>query len=179
MPLVILPHGLGEAAGIIRNFTTSGLPDQAGFIIVAPQGSGPVTRWMWDLGDSEYDLSLANPDIAFIDALMDHLGGSLCLDTSRIYAAGSSNGAIGVWALGCTLDGRIAAIAAVAGPTDLGDACLSGPASADAWHPWHGRSLRAVRRGVGPQQRQLHARRFRLVRGSAHHELVGVRAEPA
>ena len=92
---------------------------------MAPLGSGLVTRWMWDLDDTEYDLSMANPDIAFIDALIDHLGDVLCLDTSRIYAAGYSNGAIGVSVLGCVLDSRIAAIAGVAALTDFGDACAS------------------------------------------------------
>jgi polyhydroxybutyrate depolymerase len=123
VPLVLLLHGLGEDAGIIRNFTTSGLPDEEGFVVVAPLGSGLVTRWMWDLDDTEYDLSLANPDIAFIAALIDELGATLCLDTSRIYAAGYSNGAIGVSALGCVLEDRIAAIAGVAALTDFGDAC--------------------------------------------------------
>ena len=123
VPLVLLLHGLGEDAGIIRNLTTSGLPDEKGFVVVAPQGSGLISRWMWDLGDSEYDLSLENPDIAFIDALLDELGSSLCLDTSRIYAAGYSNGAIGVSALGCVLGERIAAIAGIAGLTDFGASC--------------------------------------------------------
>jgi polyhydroxybutyrate depolymerase len=124
LPLVVLLHGLGEDAGIIRNFTTSGLPDDEGFVIVAPLGSGMITRWMWDLDDTEYDLSLENPDIAFIDALIERLGASLCLDESRIYAAGYSNGAIGVSALGCVLEDRIAAIAAVSALTDFGDACI-------------------------------------------------------
>ncbi len=123
IPLVVLLHGLGEDSGIIRNFTTSGLPDRASFAIVAPLGSGVITRWMWDLGDSSYDLSAANPDIAFIAALLDELEGSLCLDEARLYAAGYSNGAIGVSALGCVLEGRIAAIAAVNGLTDFGDEC--------------------------------------------------------
>jgi polyhydroxybutyrate depolymerase len=124
MPLVVLLHGLGEDTGIIRNFTTSGLPDEEGFVVVAPLGSGMITRWMWDLDDTEYDLTLENPDIAFIDALIEHLGTSLCLDESRIYAAGYSNGAIGVSALGCVLEDRIAAIAGVAALTDFGDACI-------------------------------------------------------
>jgi polyhydroxybutyrate depolymerase len=123
VPLVILLHGLGEDAGIIRNFTSTGLPDQAGFVVVAPLGSGIVTRWMWDLGVSEYDLSTVNPDIAFIEALVDHLGSTLCLDDARIFAAGYSNGAIGVSALGCVLEDRIAAIAGVAALTDFGEAC--------------------------------------------------------
>ncbi len=123
VPLVILLHGLGEDAGIIRNFTSTDVPDESGFVVVAPLGSGIVTRWMWDLADSEYDLSRANPDIAFIEALIDHLGSTLCLDESRIYAAGYSNGAIGVSALGCVLEDRIAAIASVAALTDFGEAC--------------------------------------------------------
>lgn len=123
VPLVLLLHGLGEDAGIIRNLIVSGLPDEAGFVVVAPQGSGLIARWMWDLDDSEYDLSPQNPDIAYIDALLDELDAQLCLDTSRIYAAGYSNGAIGVSALGCVLEDRIAAIAGIAGVTDFGAGC--------------------------------------------------------
>jgi polyhydroxybutyrate depolymerase len=78
---------------------------------------------MWDLDDTAYDLSRSNPDIAFIAALLDELDANLCIDLSRVYVAGHSNGAIGAAALGCVLEDRIAAVAAVAALTDFGDAC--------------------------------------------------------
>ena len=56
--------------------------------------------------------------------MLDALESDLCLDEARLYAAGYSSGAISVSALGCVLEGRIAAIAAVNGLTDFGDACV-------------------------------------------------------
>ena len=65
----------------------------------------------------------SNPDVAFIEALIDRLGDELCLDLARVYATGHSNGAIGASVLGCVLADRLAAIAPVAALTDFGDAC--------------------------------------------------------
>ena len=64
--------------------------DEHGFVLASPQN----LQGKWNRGtmDTELDLSLANPDIAFIDALIDHLGSELCIDLARVYAAGSSNG---------------------------------------------------------------------------------------
>jgi polyhydroxybutyrate depolymerase len=123
LPLVIMLHGLAGSPNEIRAITGSGIHEAERFVVVAPLGSGLISRWMWDLDDTTYDLSRSNPDIVFIEALIDHLGETLCLDLSRIYATGHSNGAIGVSALRCVLEDRIAAVAAVAGLTDFGDAC--------------------------------------------------------
>jgi polyhydroxybutyrate depolymerase len=128
VPLVLMLHGLAGSTGEIRFITGSGLHEQEGFVVVAPLGSGLISRWMWDLDDTEYDLSRSNPDIAFVEALIDHIGATLCIDRARVYVTGHSNGAIGASALGCVLEDRIAAIAPVAALTDFGDACeLEGP----------------------------------------------------
>jgi polyhydroxybutyrate depolymerase len=58
-----------------------------------------------------------------VGSLIDQLGRDLCLDTSRIYAAGHSNGAWLTSALPCALGDRIAAIAPVSGVVNFGAAC--------------------------------------------------------
>jgi polyhydroxybutyrate depolymerase len=123
LPLVVMLHGLAGSSNEIRLITASGIHENEGFVVVAPLGSGLISRWMWDLDDSEYDLSRSNPDIAFIDALIGRLAETLCIDLARVYATGHSNGAIGASALGCVLEDRIAAIAPVAALTDFGEAC--------------------------------------------------------
>jgi polyhydroxybutyrate depolymerase len=57
----------------------------------------------------------ANADARFVDALVARLGEDLCLDTSRVYATGLSNGALLSSALGCSRATTFAAIAPVAG----------------------------------------------------------------
>jgi polyhydroxybutyrate depolymerase len=97
--------------------------DEHGFVLASPQDL-PGGQWNRGTDDTELDLSLANPDIAFIDALIDHLGSELCIDLARVYAAGYSNGGEAVNVLACVLEDRIAATgAAASGPLDLGDDC--------------------------------------------------------
>ena len=68
-------------------------------------------------------LSLANPDIAFFDALIERLGKDLCLDLARVYATGFSWGGVGLAALSCALEDRVAAITPVGLTMDFGAAC--------------------------------------------------------
>ncbi len=65
-------------------------------------------------------------DVAFIDALLDSLESSLCLDRDRIYATGMSNGSMFVHRLGCDRAERFAAIAPVAGTLARGFSCAPG-----------------------------------------------------
>jgi polyhydroxybutyrate depolymerase len=52
-------------------------------------------------------------DVAFINQMLDQLGSKFSVDTSRIYAAGLSEGGFMSLRLGCSLSDRIAAVAAV------------------------------------------------------------------
>ena len=92
-------------------------------MVATPVGRDSKPRWLFELDTPVLDVTLANPDIAFIGALIERLGRDLCLDRSRIYAAGMSNGAWLASALPCALGDRIAAIAPVAGVVDFGAAC--------------------------------------------------------
>jgi polyhydroxybutyrate depolymerase len=65
-------------------------------------------------------------DLGFIDALLDSLESSLCLDRDHIYATGMSNGGMFVHRLGCDRAERFAAIAPVAGTLAKGFNCAPG-----------------------------------------------------
>ena len=48
LPLVVMLHGLGGSPNEIRFITASDIHEQQGFVVVAPLGSGLISRWMWD-----------------------------------------------------------------------------------------------------------------------------------
>ena len=125
LPLVILLHGGGGSNDQI-SFVTGGDPaDERRFVAVAPQALEGY--WIWNSVDWESvepDPSMANADIAFFDALIDHLGEDLCLDLARVYATGFSWGGVGLAVLSCALEDRIAATAPVGLTVDFGTACV-------------------------------------------------------
>jgi polyhydroxybutyrate depolymerase len=114
-PLVLNFHGLGSNATHQESY--SGLieeSDEAGFILVTPEGSGTPQRWYFiDLPGAEVD------DFAFVRALIGHLDQTFCIDQSRIYATGMSNGGFMSAALACEMSDVFAAVAPVAGVTYL------------------------------------------------------------
>lgn len=110
LPVVLDLHGLLEGAEV--HATTSGFGTYAAkhdFIAVFPHGSGQPVGWQGSLDRS------ANVDLVFLAALLDQLEAERCIDTSRVYATGFSNGAIMSSILACTMADRIAAIAPVDG----------------------------------------------------------------
>jgi polyhydroxybutyrate depolymerase len=109
LPLVLDFHGLAEGAEVHTRMSAYGdLAAREGFVVAFPQGSGAVPSWKFHLAED-------NPDLAFVDRLLDELGEQLCIDTSRVYAAGLSNGAFMSSALACARAERFAAVAPVAG----------------------------------------------------------------
>jgi len=115
LPVVLSFHGGGEMAENrpeVDGFKTLG--DQHGFVSVYPQGlvgdAGPVSGVTgWDIEATAVD------EPAFVAALLDELGAQVCVDESRIYAAGMSNGGAMALLLACELSDRIAAVASVEG----------------------------------------------------------------
>ena len=115
LPVVLSFHGASEMAenrSIVDEFTSLG--DQYGFISVYPQGlvgeAGAVSGVTgWDIAGTAVD------EPAFVAALLDELGEQVCIDESRVYAAGLSNGGGMALLLACELPDRIAAVASVAG----------------------------------------------------------------
>jgi polyhydroxybutyrate depolymerase len=110
LPLVIDYHGLAEGAEIHATFSSFGpYAAENGFVVVGPHGTGEPVGWQTGIDPA------ANPDLAFTEDLLDHLGADLCIDTSRVYATGLSNGAMMSSALACAMADRFAAVAPVAG----------------------------------------------------------------
>ena len=115
LPLVLSFHGGGELAENrpeVDGFMALG--DQHGFVSVYPQGlvgdAGPVSGVTgWDVEATAVD------EPAFVAALLDELGARVCIDESRVYAAGNSNGGAMALLLACELSDRIAAVASVEG----------------------------------------------------------------
>jgi len=62
-------------------------------------------------------------DVGFIDFLLDELESKYCIDRSRVYSTGLSNGAMMTQRLGCELNHRLAAIAPQIGQAALGFNC--------------------------------------------------------
>jgi polyhydroxybutyrate depolymerase len=118
LPLVLNLHGYGSNA---RNQAAySRLPqkaDEAGFIVVSPDGAGTPQQWN----------NLQLDYVAFISELLDHLEATLCIDPARIYAVGISNGAAFAQRLACLLPDRIAGVAAIAAFVYPAPVCGSKP----------------------------------------------------
>jgi polyhydroxybutyrate depolymerase len=130
MPLVVNLHGHSSNAG--EQAIYSGLPakgEQEGFIVVTPQGTGTELHWNFTTVEAGMP-----DDVAFISDLLDALESQLCVDPSRVYAAGISNGAAMSVTLACFLSDRIAAIAPVAGTFFFPGCPSSRPVSVIAFH---------------------------------------------
>ncbi len=124
MPMVLAFHGGGGNANNMVAF--SGLnekADQAGFIVVYPEGSGRLPRMLtFNAGnccgkaaESKID------DVAFTRLVLDDLERIANVDRWRVFATGMSNGAMMCYRLAAELSNRIAAIAPVAGPMGTKD----------------------------------------------------------
>ena len=125
-PLVLGYHGFG---GSPLEQEATGLAERAlrdGFVAVFPQGSnlGGSTPAYFNL--ETVDESLLANDVGFTGALLDDVEADLCIDRTRIYAMGMSNGGMFVSTLACKLNDRIAAVAPVAGVHLLPD-CAGRP----------------------------------------------------
>jgi len=111
-PLVIDFHGLAEGADLHRVVSRlDALATREGFALATPSGTGEPVAW-------GVSTDASNPDLRFVDALIDEIGLRDCVDLRRVYAIGLSNGAMLSSTLACASSDRIAAIATVAGLTD-------------------------------------------------------------
>lgn len=111
-PLVLSFHGYAQDAA--QQDAYSLLPafsDQAGFILVTPEGSGSPAGWDIPGVYNENGID----DVAFVNQLVSDLSNTLCLDARRIFATGHSNGAQMASQVACDLPWLIAAAAPVSG----------------------------------------------------------------
>ena len=112
-PLLFSFHGgAGYAEDFIYTNDMRPIADTANFIAIYPQGAidpdGGTTSWIHK-APTDHD------DIFFIEAIIDALSLEYTIDQNRIYACGYSEGAIISYELGCRLNNKIAAFAAVSG----------------------------------------------------------------
>jgi polyhydroxybutyrate depolymerase len=104
--LVVLLHGLGSSAADVDR--TSDLPSRGarkGSIVATPNALGAPALWQ---------MAAQGRDADFLDALIDEIESTECVDRSRVYIAGFSAGAGFAGAYACARADRIAAIATVA-----------------------------------------------------------------
>jgi polyhydroxybutyrate depolymerase len=123
LPVWIQLHGCCGDTGSEEVSRLSATADEHGFVLVGPDSHFGNGDWTYDSGTSVLDASKSNPDVAFIDALIDHLGAELCIDMARLYTAGFSAGGDGASVLACTLEDRIAAVATASGVLDMDGVC--------------------------------------------------------
>ena len=117
VPVVIDFHG--RTVSPQAQMVTSGMrsvADAHGFIAVHPAGIGAT----WNAGLCCGEAMSSNvDDVGFVRAMLDELEARLCVDTTRVYATGLSNGGYMSHRLACELSDRIAAIGPVAGPNAM------------------------------------------------------------
>lgn len=113
-PLVLSFHGgRGDSESQASISKIRAKADKEGFISVEPNGLGKS----WNAGvccDYAYENGI--DDVSFVNTLLDHLGKNYCIDNTKVFATGFSNGARMVHRLGCELAQRFAAIAPISAP---------------------------------------------------------------
>lgn len=128
-PLLLNFSGYGRSA--LEQETYSGLvtlSERRGVVLVTPGGSGSPPAW--DIpgiyAENGYD------DVAFVVLLLGQLEADLCIDPSRVFATGLSNGAEMASLLACRRPDLFAAVAPVAGV--IYDGCEDGRVAVIAFH---------------------------------------------
>lgn len=127
LPVVIAFHGFTQSSELHREMT--GLGDAAleqGFIAIFPMGSIPAggTQPYFNLATTDDD-SLAD-DIGLTKAILGDVISEHCVDETRVYATGWSNGGLFASTLACQIPGQFAAVASVSGVV-LRDDCPDDP----------------------------------------------------
>lgn len=113
LPVLVGLHGAGGK--FFESYSGfSVLADSEGFIAVYPN---PIDEQdghtFWNIDD--HQAGGGPDDVQFISDLLDYLESNLCIDTSRVYVAGVSNGGGMAARLACQLSARFAAFASIAG----------------------------------------------------------------
>jgi polyhydroxybutyrate depolymerase len=151
LPVVLNLHGAATNGDVQITFTgMNRKSDEAGFIVVYPEGTGPnAVALFWNSGGPP----LRRPgkslndrdDVGFIRAVLDDLAGVAKIDAKRVYCTGMSNGGMMTHRLGIELADRLAAIAPVAGTIGIKDPkparavpVLHIHGTKDTFVPWEG-----------------------------------------
>jgi len=133
LPLVILLHGGGGGAQqALKSYPLGPVADREGFLLVAPNGTGPLPREIlrtWNVGwGFGYAQRKHIDDVGFVRALILQLEKDYPVDAARVYLSGLSNGAILCHYAGAANSDLVTGIAPVVG-------CAGGGESAELTYP--------------------------------------------
>jgi polyhydroxybutyrate depolymerase len=148
VPVVLVLHGAGQTGARMESYSgMSAVADRKGFMAVYPSAVTPHPFWNY-YGDRHRP-----DDVHFIRILIDHIEATRCVDRTRVYATGVSNGGGMAARLGCKLSTRLAAIAPVAGGYAHLPSCRPAPEPLSVLEI-HGTADRTVPYwGSGPDQK--------------------------
>ncbi len=148
LPVVLALHGGATDGLTMSRFTgLSEKAEQAGFIVVYPDGTGRLPRVLtWNSGACcGYAQSHNIDDVGFLREVVAFVLKTYRGDPSRVYVTGISNGAMMAYRLAVEAPDIVAAVAAVAGTLDLDPALVKVPkpvlhfhGSDDEYVPWNG-----------------------------------------
>lgn len=143
LPLVFDIHGYSSfATEQLDRSKWDEMADRETFIVVAPDGVDKA----WNAGG----LGNANiDDVGFIRSLLDGVESELCIDATRVYATGHSNGGAMTHKLGCQAADLFAAIAPISGWTS-GECKPSRPIAVAAVRSLEDGTVRYNGGGVAP-----------------------------
>lgn len=111
-PVAVMFHGLGgDPDTVLKATDMVKQANKRNAIMVVPLGRGKVSEWQF-----RAPITDPNSDLAFVRDLVKEIKRDGCIDSSRVYAAGFSNGSALTLALACDASTKFAAYAAVAGP---------------------------------------------------------------
>jgi polyhydroxybutyrate depolymerase len=114
IPLGFVFHGAGYGGvEMAREHPFAALGEKHGFISVFPDGLD--NRWNGNRIYDPFSKDDKSDDVVFVSKIIDVLETRCRIDARRIFATGSSNGAIFCYTLAARLSERIAAIAPVSG----------------------------------------------------------------
>jgi polyhydroxybutyrate depolymerase len=135
--VVLAFHGSASSAAHLVEF--SGLDEvsnEAGFIVVFPQGLGPDRlRRTWNAqGCCGWAYRENIDDVGFTAKILDDLERDFAIDPQRVYATGMSNGGMMAYRLADELSTRFCAIASVAGPAGRPPSVAERPVSVCHFH---------------------------------------------
>jgi polyhydroxybutyrate depolymerase len=126
LPLVVDLHGYTEGARIHVQMSSLGVfGDTNGFVTVTPQGQGDIARW---------DAFLDSADVTFFGDLLDDVERTLCIDRTRVFVTGYSNGGLMTSVVACAYADRVAAAAPIAGVADIPGCAPSRPVPVVVFH---------------------------------------------